>query len=93
MADRTQFNMHDAKSNLSRLVERVEAGEEITIARNGKPVARLVPIRSENRFGELIGKWEGQFELPEGWEETPEELIDAFYESKLFPDDPLREGE
>ncbi len=37
-------NIHEAKTQLSRLVERVERGEEIVIARGGKPVARLVPL-------------------------------------------------
>lgn len=87
MTNESQFNMHDAKSNLSKLVERVEAGEEITIARNGRPVAKLVPIRHENRMGELIGLWEGQVWMADDWEETPQELIDAFYNSKLFPDE------
>jgi prevent-host-death family protein len=39
-----QFNIHDAKTNLSRLIERVEQGEEIVISRAGKPVAKLVPL-------------------------------------------------
>lgn len=39
------INIHEAKTHLSRLVERVEAGEEITLARAGRPVARLVPYR------------------------------------------------
>lgn len=39
-------NIHEAKTHLSRLVERVEAGEEITLARAGRPVARLVPYRA-----------------------------------------------
>jgi prevent-host-death family protein len=39
-----QFNIHEAKTNLSRLVDRVEHGEEIVISRAGTPVARLVPI-------------------------------------------------
>jgi len=39
-----QVNVHEAKTQLSRLLARVEAGEEIVIARNGKPVARLVPV-------------------------------------------------
>ncbi len=43
-------NMHEAKSTLSKLVEEVEAGEEIIIARAGEPVARLVPVvRSKRR--------------------------------------------
>ena len=40
----TQVNVHEAKTHLSRLLRRVLAGEEIVIARAGKPVARLVPI-------------------------------------------------
>jgi prevent-host-death family protein len=39
-----QVNVHEAKTHLSRLLERVAAGEEITIAKAGKPVARLVPV-------------------------------------------------
>ncbi len=39
-------NVYDAKTNLSRLIVRVEAGEEITLARNGRAVARLVPLAS-----------------------------------------------
>ncbi len=52
-------NVHEAKTHLSRLLARVEAGEEIVIARSGKPVARLVahqggrPVR---RFGSLEGR-------------------------------------
>ena len=40
----TQIGMHEAKTNLSKLVERAQAGEDIVIARNGQPVARLTPI-------------------------------------------------
>ena len=40
---KTTVNMHAAKTHLSRLVERAEQGEETVIARNGRPVARLVP--------------------------------------------------
>lgn len=47
-------NMHEAKSSLSRLVAAVEAGDEVIIARNGKPAARLVPIQTGGfRFGAL----------------------------------------
>ena len=40
----TQVNVHEAKTQLSKLLQRVEAGEEIVIARNGTPVARLSPV-------------------------------------------------
>jgi prevent-host-death family protein len=41
---RTTMNVHEAKTHLSKLLERVEAGEEVVIARAGRPVARLVPF-------------------------------------------------
>ena len=49
MEDRAIYNMHDAKSNLSRLVEQAAAGREIIIARDGKPAARLVALDSGRR--------------------------------------------
>ena len=44
MPDDTPISVHDAKADLSRLLDRVEAGDEVVIARAGKPVAKLVPI-------------------------------------------------
>ena len=50
-------NVHEAKTHLSRLLERVEAGEEIVVARNGKAVARLVPVgRQVRRPGSMKGR-------------------------------------
>ncbi|MDQ0142889.1 type II toxin-antitoxin system Phd/YefM family antitoxin [Cupriavidus necator] len=52
-------NIHDAKTNFSRLVDAASAGEEIIIAKAGKPAARLVPMESDKvvrRFGVLKGK-------------------------------------
>jgi prevent-host-death family protein len=62
-------NIHAAKTHLSRLVERVERGEEIVIARAGRPVARLVPyrLRQEPR---KPGLWKGQIWLADDWD-TP----------------------
>jgi len=71
--------MHDAKSNLSRLVAAIEAGEatEIEIARSGRTVARLVPPakRAARKPGRLAGKIRlaADFDAP-----LPEELLDAF---------------
>ena len=47
MKARAKVNVHEAKTNLSRLLERVRAGEEIIIAKGGKPVARLCPIEAD----------------------------------------------
>jgi prevent-host-death family protein len=54
-----QFNIHDAKTNLSRIIERVESGEEIIISRAGHPVAKVVPLHqrvARSGRGSLRGK-------------------------------------
>jgi len=57
-----EVGVHEAKTHLSRLLQRVAAGEEIVIARGGKPVARLVPVQGP-RSREL-GRDRGLFEVP-----------------------------
>jgi prevent-host-death family protein len=55
----TQFNIHDAKTNLSRIIERVERGEEIVISRAGTPVAKVIPLHTRVRRtgrGSLAGR-------------------------------------
>ncbi|MFI6821339.1 type II toxin-antitoxin system Phd/YefM family antitoxin [Micromonospora sp. NPDC050187] len=42
-----QFNIHEAKTNLSRIIDRVETGEEIVISRAGQPVAKVIPLGRE----------------------------------------------
>ncbi len=46
-----QVSAYQAKTHLSKLLDRVESGEEITITRHGKPVARMMPVREEERQG------------------------------------------
>jgi prevent-host-death family protein len=71
-------NVHEAKTHLSRLLERVERGEEVTIARNGKPVARLVPIEPRTRRG-MWGKYEGQIWMSEDFDEPlPWQIFPGF---------------
>jgi prevent-host-death family protein len=73
-----QVGMHEAKTKLSRLVERAEAGEEIIIARNGKPVARLVPVARSSSFGAIRGAWRGQVEIADDFDELPDDIAEAF---------------
>lgn len=70
-------NIHAAKTHLSRLVERVEAGEEVVIARAGRPVARLVPYRVP-RQPRRPGLWRGRVTLAPDFDATDPELLDAF---------------
>ena len=62
-----QFNIHDAKTNLSRIIERVEHGEEIIISRAGHPVAKVVPLtRRIDRRGR--GSLRDKLVLAEDWD-------------------------
>jgi prevent-host-death family protein len=73
-----QVNMHQAKTNLSRLVEEAAAGEEIIIARAGKPVARLVPLESRLEPRKL-GGLKGKLWISEDFDAAlPEEIMKHF---------------
>jgi len=73
-------NVHEAKTHLSRLLERVERGEEIVIARAGKPVARLVPAEPKVKRGGL-GRYKGEIWMSEDFDEP--------LPSQVFPGFPL----
>ncbi|GAA2109481.1 type II toxin-antitoxin system Phd/YefM family antitoxin [Actinomadura alba] len=65
-----QYNIHEAKTQLSRIIERVEQGGEVVISRAGKPVAKVVPLRAEiHRTGR--GSLRGQLVLADDWD-SPE---------------------
>ena len=70
-----RVNMHEAKSDLSKLVVRALAGEEVIITRSGEPVARLVPIRKERVPGLARGKLRLR---PEFYDPLPDEVLDSF---------------
>ncbi len=72
-------NMLEAKSNLSRLVQQVESGElrEVVIARNGRPAARLVPLRTAPA-GRRLGVAKGRFVLPDSIDTHDAEVAELF---------------
>lgn len=71
-------NIHQAKSELSKLVERAEAGEEIVIARAGKPAAKLVPL-GKARGRRRLGLLDGKFRIPDDFNAPlPESVIRDF---------------
>ena len=72
-----QVNIHDAKTQLSRLLEDVEAGERIVIARAGEPVAVLSPYRAATRKRHL-GLFAGQARIREDFDELPADIGGAF---------------
>ena len=72
-----QVNMHEAKSKLSKLAERVLAGEKVVIAKAGKPYLDLLPHREE-RKPRKPGRLKGQIEIASDFDQTPDEIIKAF---------------
>jgi len=69
----TIVNMHDAKSSLSRLAKRAAAGEDILIARNGKPLARLTRLAGRDAKT-LIGAFAGKIRMADDFDAIPEEF-------------------
>lgn len=69
--------MHEAKTKLSQLVERAEAGEEVVISRNGKPVARLIPLARTSSIGSVRGAWRGRVRIGEDFDALPDDMADA----------------
>lgn len=76
MAEKS-YNMHEAKTHLSRLAERAANGEEIVIARNGRPLAKLVPI-AEKREPRKLGLAKGKIWVADDFDEEDEEIIRLF---------------
>ncbi|MBI4922496.1 MAG: type II toxin-antitoxin system Phd/YefM family antitoxin [Devosia nanyangense] len=79
----TTVNIHEAKTHLSRLVERAAKGETVIIAKAGKPMAKIVPLdeaaaRKKRRFGFM----EGQIKVPEDFDRMFEDEIAEMFNGK-----------
>jgi antitoxin (DNA-binding transcriptional repressor) of toxin-antitoxin stability system len=74
-----QYNMHEAKTNFSKLAQMVEAGEEVVIARNGVPVMKMVLIEDQVRPPRDFSKLKGliSYVSPEDWEAMDAEILAA----------------
>jgi prevent-host-death family protein len=74
-----EVNIHEARTHLSRLLEKGAMGEEVIIAKAGKPLAKLVPISSERpRF--KLGSAKGEFVVPDDFNDPlPKEIEDLFW--------------
>ena len=74
-----EVNIHEAKTHLSRLLAKVAAGEEIVIAKAGKPIARLVPIPNARRK-RTLGSAEGDFIVPDDFNDPlPKDVEESFW--------------
>ena len=74
-------NIHEAKTQLSHLLDLIQDGEEVVIQRHGKPVARLTPVHQPGPSP--FGAMRGEFQMKEGWERLlTDEEADAFLDGK-----------
>lgn len=83
----TTVNIHEAKTHLSRLLKRVEDGEEITIARAGKPVARLTAVR-DRPANRVPGMDKGKVVIHPNFDDP----LPEFDPDYMHPEDPMRES-
>ena len=86
-----QVNLYEAKTHLSSLVEEAAAGEEVVIAKNGKPCARLVALAVEpaRKPRRQFGQWGRDYgwKAPDVFPETTEEEIALWEDGPVFPPD------
>ena len=79
-----EVNIHEAKTHLSRLLQRVAAGEEVTIARSGVPVARLVPVEPEKTKIRPLGMDRGRIWIADDFDAPlPDDVLKLFYGGEL----------
>ena len=86
------MNIHEAKTQLSRLLKKLEEGEEITIARAGVPVAKLIAVMPEKKKRPL-GIARGQIWIAPDFDAPDPELEKLFYDSPIFPEDTSQQKE
>lgn len=75
------FNIHDAKTNLSKLVEMASRGESFIIARAGKPLVKVVPVEAP-RAARRTGFLEGQLKIPDDFDTMHRPDIEFLFEGK-----------
>lgn len=74
-------NLFQAKTHLSKLIDQIASGEEseFVISRNGKPVARMVPVTQKIDVSRRIGIAQGEFSVPENIDDANREIAELFY--------------
>ncbi|WP_327367864.1 type II toxin-antitoxin system Phd/YefM family antitoxin [Streptomyces sp. NBC_01217] len=72
-----QYNVHEAKTHFSRILQQVETGEEVVISRAGKPIAKVVPLHPKVDRTDY-GVLRGQIHIAEDFDDLPDDIADAF---------------
>lgn len=76
------LNLYEAKTHLSRLVDRAAAGEEIIIAKNGKPLARLVPLEEVKKKRREPGGWKGKIWVADDFDDPLPPEIQRYFDGE-----------
>jgi prevent-host-death family protein len=84
MSGTMEVNIHEAKTHLSKLLERVAMGEEVVIAKAGTPVAKLVPLKKTLKK-RVFGSAKGEFTVPDDFNDPDPDIEDLFYNVPLLP--------
>jgi prevent-host-death family protein len=80
-------NVHQAKTELSKLIDAALKGEEVVIARNGVPAVKLVPVAAVPPPLRRAGRWAGKVQfIDPDWDKPDPEIERLFYESVIFPE-------
>lgn len=79
-------NIHEAKTNLSKLVDAAERGENVVISRAGKPAVMLVPVAKSDKPKRQFGFLKGQITFAPDYDRADAEIERDFQESRIFPD-------
>lgn len=83
-----RVNVGQAKTDLSKLLAAVEAGEDVEIARNGVPVAKLVKVEPQTAGQKMLASWgslKGQIHIHDDGPTFTEEELDEIYDNPIFP--------
>lgn len=86
MGDVMRVNMHEAKSQLSRLAALARAGEQVVICKAGRPWLRLIPYEEGGAETRRLGGLEGRIWMSEDFDNEDEELVAAIEGANIFPD-------
>ena len=81
----TKVNIHEAKTHLSKLIEKAKNGEEVVIAKNGEPEVILVPY--EKKPKDWFGMDAGKIAIADDFDEWPPDIWEALTDPKIFPDE------
>ncbi|MFD0380312.1 type II toxin-antitoxin system Phd/YefM family antitoxin [Streptomyces sp. NPDC127112] len=73
-----QYNVHEAKTHFSRILEQVATGEEVVISKAGEPVAKVVPLRPKVRRTGRGSIAADAIHIAEDFDELPDDIADAF---------------